>query len=334
MIDVYLTIDTECSMGGAWKDPLLKPVSPERAILGKVGNDYYGVPLLMDILEQNHLRGTFFAEVLASCVLGEGDFREIYRNIAQRGHDVQLHLHPVYHYFRLVREGLLCQEQLPRTMDLIGSLPIGWQIELLKRGRTIFRKLLGKTPIAFRAGCYGASLSTLSALEKVGIRYDSSFNSMFRGSSCLIDTASGTNTPWQVGTVWEVPVTSFETGAWGMRRFKGLEVSAVSLWEMKQLLEKALYLPMKTVVVIVHSFSLLKIKDLQFRQIRPDFLVISRFRGLCEFLRRRSEDFRVVTFSDEPEFKTEYNQTPIPHMGTLVPALRRLIQGVNRVYWL
>jgi hypothetical protein len=333
VVDVYLTVDTECSMGGAWKDPSLSPVVPERAILGKIGGQYYGIPLLMEIMEQNGLQGTFFLEVLASRLVGESTLQDIYGTIVQRGHDVQLHLHPVYHYFHLVRQGLLRPAQLPPTMDLIGSLPIDVQLELLEMGCSIFGRLLGQAPIAFRAGCYGASLSTLLALEKVGIRYDSSFNAMYLGSTCLIDYKGGTNTPWQVGKVWEVPVTSFETGAWKMRGFKGMEVSAVSLWEMKHLLERALRLSMKTVVIIVHSFSLLKIRDLQFREIRPDLLVIKRFEGLCEFLRKRCDDFQVVTFSDHPQFRVGSQRIQTPNMGTVVPVLRKLIQGVNRFYW-
>src|SRR5438105_4947172 len=69
MVDVYLTIDTECSMGGAWDNPQLEPVAPERAILGKIGAQYYGTPLIMDILEESGLRGTFFIEVLATHVV-------------------------------------------------------------------------------------------------------------------------------------------------------------------------------------------------------------------------------------------------------------------------
>jgi len=75
-------------------------------------------------------------------------------------------------------------------------------------------------------------------------------------------------------------------------------------------------------------------RNLQFREMRPDLLVIKRFQGLCEFLRKRCDDFQVVTFSDRPQFKVGSQQIPIPNMGTVVPVVRKLIQGVNRFYWL
>jgi hypothetical protein len=59
----------------------------------------------MDILEEHGLRGTFFVETFAGAVVGEAPLREAYAEIAARGHDVQLHLHPVYRYYALVGRG-------------------------------------------------------------------------------------------------------------------------------------------------------------------------------------------------------------------------------------
>src|SRR5579872_2890721 len=132
MVDVYLTVDTECSMGGAWNDAQLEPVSPERAILGKIGEEYYGTPRLMDILEDSGLRGTFFIEVLAAHVVSDSQLAEAYSQIVRRGHDAQLHLHPVYHFYHLFRKGEISKAQLPSHMDLIGRHALATQIELLR----------------------------------------------------------------------------------------------------------------------------------------------------------------------------------------------------------
>jgi hypothetical protein len=98
-------------------------------------------------------------------------------------------------------------------------------MELLEVGRSIFLDIFGLPPTAFRAGCYGASLSTHDALEKIGIQYDSSFNAAYLGNSCLMNPRTPTNAPWRNGTVWEIPVNTFETGAWRMHGLKPLEVS-------------------------------------------------------------------------------------------------------------
>lgn len=333
MVNVYITVDAESSLGGAWLNPRWKPVSPERAILGKIGSTFYGVPLIMDILEEHELRGTFFTEVLARDVVDSRELSDSYMPIFKRGHDVQLHLHPVFHYYGQVTAGRLHRDELPPHMDLIGSLPFDIQIELLKKGISIFHEIFGIQPKAFRAGVYGASLSTLDALSQVGISYDSSFNSCSLATSCLIDHKP-TNTPWRRGNVWEIPVTTFETGAWRMRGFKPLEVSAVSLWEMQRVLEQSERLGQEIVVVILHSFAFLKRADVQFRKMRPDNLVIKRFQGLCRFLRANRHQFRVHTFSDLPQPSESTTKSCAPNMGVFVPACRKLVQAANRIYWI
>jgi hypothetical protein len=290
--------------------------------------------LIMDILQENDLRATFFTEVLARDVVGASELSKAYAPIRERGHDVQLHLHPVFHFYDLATRGRIQRDALPDQMDLIGSLPYEMQLELIAKGRSIFRDIFGVFPSAFRAGNYGASMLTFDALEKSGIRYDSSFNAAYIGNTCLMNSREASNTPWRIGAVWEIPVTTFETGAWRMRGLKPFEVSAVSLWEMKQVLEQAEQLGQDTVTIIFHSFSFLKRADVQFRKMRPDRLVIQRFRGLCDFLRGNRDRFRTLTFSELPTPSESPVEVPLPRAGALIPACRKLVQAANRTYWL
>ena len=59
---VFLTIDVVCSMGGAWRDPALRPIPPSRGMMGRYGDRELGIPLIVDILTQHGLTGTFFVE--------------------------------------------------------------------------------------------------------------------------------------------------------------------------------------------------------------------------------------------------------------------------------
>jgi hypothetical protein len=53
MINIFLTIDVETSIGGAFARPdKLRPVGAEKRIYGQIGNKEHGIPLIMDILEQ------------------------------------------------------------------------------------------------------------------------------------------------------------------------------------------------------------------------------------------------------------------------------------------
>ena len=119
-----------------------------------------------------------------------------------------------------------------------------------------------------------------------------------------------------------------------MRRLKPLDVGAVSLMEMRRVLEEAEYTGLSTVVFLMHSFTLFKRADVQFRQLRPDRLVIRRFRALCKFLQENSRRFKVTTFSQKPNLATARQDIPFPNLGSLVPFCRKVVQGVNRAYWI
>ncbi len=336
MVEVLLTVDVECSLGGSWDNPEFRPVPPERAILGKIGSQYYGTPLIMDILEEHGLRGTFFIEVLTSRVVPRAQLDDAYRQIVHRGHDAQLHLHPVHDYYWQYQEGKIRRDELPGepTMDLIGALPRNRQVELLQQGSELFREFVGRTPVAFRAGSFGASASTIRILDELGFSYDSSFNPSYLERTCLMRESKPTNIPWCEGRVWEVPITNFETGSWGMQGLKPLDIGAVSLMEMRRVLDQAEQTGLGTVVFLMHSFTLFKRTDVQYRQLRPDRLVIRRFRGLCKFLAENPRRFKVTTFSAAPKLENKAHDIPFPHLGTIVPFCRKVVQGVNRAYWI
>ena len=333
MLRVYVTIDTECSMGGAWESPTRAPVTPDRAILGARGLCRYGVPLIMDLLEEHGLRGTFFVEVFAGAVVGNALLSDAYREILARGHDVQLHLHPVFRYYDRFKRGLIAADQLPGHMDLIGRHAPSQQLELLEEGVCIFERLVGRKPVAFRAGNYAADHATLAMLEKIGIRYDTSFNAAYLGSTCLITDVGVTNSPWRTGSIWEIPVTVFSTGAGPLLGVKPLEIGAVSFREIRSVLEQAELLGMGTVTMVLHSFSLFKKADFQFSHIRPDRLLITRLRRLCQYLGANRDRFRVTTFADRPEPRVDPPGLPLPRLGVLLPVARRVMQGLNRPYW-
>ena len=333
MVRVFFTVDTECSLGGAWENPAQKPVRPERAILGKIGSEYYGTPRIMDILENHDLRGTFFVEVFAGLNGLKDELAGTCAEIVRRGHDAELHLHPIQYYYRQREDGELDATKLPAAKDMIGALPLGKQVELLQKGISLFREMAGKTPAAFRAGNFGASTTTLDALQEVGMRLDSSFNAAYVGAVCTIDSGGAVNRAWQHGTVWEVPITTFETGAWGLQSWKQLNINAVSLWEMKKVLEQAERIGLTAVTFIAHSFSLFKVADMQFEEMRPDWLVLRRLEGLCQFLKEHKDRFEVTTFAEVEPNSLQGTESGYPKMGVLVPAARKVVQAVNRLHW-
>lgn len=321
-------------MGGALRDPRRSPVEPGLAILGRIGSECYGTPMIMRILERNGIRATFFLEVLASRVVNQQQMTDAYGEIVARGHDAQLHLHPVYYHYDLLRQDLLTREQLPPHPDFIGTLPDSLQRQLLHEGAELLRRYAGKAPVAFRAGSFAAGDSTLAALAELGIEYDSSFNAVALGKSCFLHSHEPTNVPWRAGRVWEVPITNFETGSGRFRGFKPLDIAGVSWPEMLRLLNFAERSGLKSVVFILHSFSFVKRHDIQFQNMRPDHLVIGRFEKLCTYLRTNSKRFCAVTFGERPQLETGAQAIRFAHLGWFLPAGRKLVQAVNRLYWI
>ena len=161
-------------MGGAWTNPAYAPLPLSGPVFGEYRNKFYGVPLIMDILEEYGFRATFFTEVLCTHFVGRAEMEKVFRLMADRGHDAQLHLHPIYRFYRDALGG-----KPRREIDLMHRLTESEQHDVIGEGVDLFQKLSGASPRAYRAGCYGASETTLRVLASHGIQIDSSYNLAF-----------------------------------------------------------------------------------------------------------------------------------------------------------
>ena len=324
---VYFTIDTETSMGGAWRNPAYSPLALDGPVFGKIGSRFYGVPLIMDILEEQGFRGTFFTEVFCAYAVGHEEVAKVIRQIQERGHDVQLHLHPTYRFYRDFKAGQ------PRCeTDLMCQLTPEEQHQLVGEGVRLFRELSGKAPRAYRAGCYGASEVTLRALRAHGVEIDASYNLAYLGETCGFE-APGLNAPVAMEGVHEFPVTVFRVV--GMPGYKPLEISAVSTAEIVTSIECLGRAGCRDVVLVLHSFSLMKNQGLRFEERTPDQIVIQRFRNLCAALRELRNEVEIRVLGD-----LELSSIPVPQpqvvpaLGWLKPVMRKIVQGANRLPWL
>lgn len=325
-VRVYFTVDTETSLGGAWRNGR-GPLSAARTIFGENGRGAYGVPLIMDILEQYGFRATFFVEVFCSYLLGADEMSRVFQCIQNRGHDVQLHLHPVQRFYRNFLEGHPRREQ-----DLMFQLPPDEQNELVHEGVELFRRFSGVAPRAFRAGCYGASEVTLAALRKNGVLIDSSYNLAFLDRTCGFKQRP-LNAPAVVEGIHEFPVTNFKSG--GAGAYKSLEISAVSVWEILATIRRMTESGCRDVVLVFHSFSFLKNRDVRFEKARRDRIVIHRFRRLCAELARLSDEIEVSVFGSVDLARVQAsNAQVVPSLGFLRPAVRKVVQGLNYIPWI
>ena len=90
----------------------------------------------------------------------------------------------------------------------------------------------------------------------------------------------------------------------------------------------------ESVVLVLHSFSLLKNTSRRYEGSTPDRIVIHRLRKLCAALKERRAEIEVAVLSEVgPPAAPAAAQQFIPSVGWLRPALRKVVQGVNRLPW-
>ena len=326
-INVFITIDTEHSIGGAFSKPSLKPVGNEKRIYGKIGNKYYGIPLIMDIADEYGIPLTFFVEVFNKYYFGEGETREVCEYILKRGHDVQLHLHPCWLNFKEPDPGKL------RYKDNMSGYSLQEQVEMIAEGKDLIKKYTGKSPIAFRAGNYGADLNTLLALKSNNLMIDSSYNAAFPLQSKRL-YEQPINDAQIIEAIWEYPITCFkENLPFISRGLKPLDFNAASYLEMKSTLNHVICRKfIKNMTFILHSFSFLRKEDSHYKNCQIRNNVVKRFENVCRYLSVNKNKLYCSNFSD---FDISNNQqlyqsrnSSFPEMFSIISVLRGIEQKI------
>lgn len=326
-INIFITIDTEHSIGGAFADPTLKPVGSAKRVFGRIGNSEYGIPLIMDIGDRYGFRFTFFVEALNKYFFGEKETREVCRYILQRGHDIQLHLHPEY----LMFSSSLYNSKTPKCNML--SYNLLQQINLIKDGcQTLHNN--GVTNIkAFRAGGFGADINTLKALKENGILIDSSYNKFYIKKAEKLFKKYVINDACNIQGVWEFPITHFsELQSLGLHRTRPLDINGSSFAEMKATLNFAKKHGPRNITIILHSFSFIKAYDVQYNRMKPRFHVIRRFEKLCRFLSENSQTFKVLTFGSIDKQELEKMCSNPIHTFPKVPSYLSFLRYFEQLY--
>ena len=283
--NVFITIDTEHSIGGAFENPTLKPVGNDKRIYGRIDGKAYGIGLIMDIADRYGIPLTFFVEVLNKYYFGEGETREVCEYILGRGHDVQLHLHPNYLNFK---ENDPAQR---RYLDNMSAYDLENQVALIGEGNELLTRYCGRPAVAFRAGNYGADRNTLKAVKANGLIFDSSYNAAFPRHSGRISEEL-LNDGRELEGVWELPVTNFiEKVPLRGERSKPLDLNGVSFGEMKAVVEQACCGkgPLN-LTFILHSFSFVKALDVQYSRCKVRNYVVKRFENLCRLLHDKNNE--------------------------------------------
>jgi hypothetical protein len=334
---VHITVDTESAMAGAWDEPTAGPLPASRHVFCQDESGAYGIPLIARELDRYGFRATFFCETLATRVLGEADARSVVDALLTAGQDVQLHLHPVYWYYRRFLDGGGIDRDRYRAeaCDLLCAHSPERQLALLEEACDLFRACTGRAPSAFRAGNFAASRATLRALGKLGFAIDSSYNPAHHEDPSLADDPPGPNTVQSIEGVWEVPVTVARTGIREGNGYKPFDPVALSGWEMRRLLEAAHAGGLPRVTAVFHCFSFVKPWDMAYSRFRLNRIVLARLRALLSYLHLNRDRFQVETLGElAASGRIEASATAVvPDLGFWRPASRKVVQILNTLYW-
>jgi peptidoglycan/xylan/chitin deacetylase (PgdA/CDA1 family) len=330
---VLITFDVECSMGGAWQNPDLRPVPPRLGMMGEYGGRRLGIPLICDILERSRLGATFFVEPFNDELGWPGETEPVVRHLAERGQDIQLHIHPNhYHYGER-----LAGRPYPMT-DQIADLPVEKQAELMQKGAEMLERWGGRRPIAFRAGNMGASEETLRAMKAAGLWVDSSYTFPYVGGQCRFRETERYNGARWYGDILEVALSAYLQPRFpGLYPSKPVDLMGSSFEECRDAVEMMCDAGADA-VVILHSFSLFKVRDKQYRQGRPNRVVIRRFERFCRWLDAHREKYPPRTFTELGRLVREegYQPRSVPPCLVNKPLralTRKVVQGLNNLYW-
>ncbi len=231
-VHVLVTVDVEAHRG-------CNPV--DDWIYGRHGDEEFGISRIMDICERWGVKATFFLDVAEVWTWGEAAIKQVGVRILERGHDLQLHVHP---------------DHITNGPRFLWEYDYNEQLEIITRSIETFEKLWKKHPLAFRAGKYGANYDTLQALCAAGIKAD--FSMFYRNRWCgLNDPPLTINNLKCYGDLIEVPVTVFKSfDLLGIKRYDSIALDAVSRYEFKKVFAEMMRKERPEVVVLMlHSFS-------------------------------------------------------------------------------
>ena len=291
---VFLTVDTEI----AWRHHAAGLPATEIARRsfepGGVGLTHH-----LDMLDRHGLKGVFFIDPLPALVYGLAPIRAAVDTVLAAGQEVQLHLHPNWAGARGDDRAVVGRFNLWEHDEREQRQLIAAAAELLEAAGA-------PTPTAFRAGSYAADDATLSALSRLGFRYDSSHNGAERAVS-RVDLPDRQIAPVRPraggGKLIEVPVTTVEERPGRLRTF---QPCALSTGEVTAAFDHAVAECHAAVTIVSHSFELANRAGT-----RPNHVHLRRFEALCTMLEARRDELPTCWFGDQPDLPLDRHDQPL-----------------------
>jgi hypothetical protein len=302
---VAITVDTEFSSH-----------PKDMGIRGNINGQDYGLPLILKLLNDYNFKATFFVDVYTIHKEYLQSFQEMCLELKRHGHDLELHTHP--------------QGSFDSKRFMIKNYSLSEQIDIIKKGKELFEDWFKVTPIAHRAGDWGANVDTLEALTRNDIWIDSS---MFYGwKNCGLNGPPLTkNLPVWHKNCLEIPASVFECVPLKVfSPYRLVSTDGNSFAENKELIGTLQSHQVPVINLVYHSFSFIK-----WNNERTQYAVSSgrlkKFKTLLNYLSKQ-DNLKVATIKEIGlEIKNNHfdnNTDYIPKRGTLA-SLERVMDRLT-----
>lgn len=287
---VFLTIDTEFSIGGAFRAPAaLQPIGAQN-VLCMVGQRSEGLGTLLHTFAAPGFQATFFVETMQTAYFGDTPMGDIAKQLAAAGHDVQLHLHPVWTYFDHPDwQSRLAQVQ---PNDDLHGRSVEQLVAWMQRGIDTFARWGLPAPVALRTGNLMVDRNVYRAMAQVGLKVASNIaRAVFDPAEAALRFNAGIH---HIEGVVELPVLTYADLQLGARTHrKVLTITGSSLAEARCLLDRAHAGGAPSVVLLTHCHEFVK-GDMR-GALAADKVNQRRLQDICRYLQDNGDRFEVTT---------------------------------------
>lgn len=289
---VFITIDTEFSIGGAFADPVRYQPIGEQAVLCEVDGTSHGLGFILDTLAEFGIAATFFVETFNTYFFGDPPMRDLARRIQAANHDLQLHLHPCWTYFK--GQDWIQRLQVTTPTDHMNGRSLVQLVEWFNDGIAIFERWGLDRPTALRTGNLITDRVVYKAMEACGLKVGSNVAlGVFRPQEPELQLYSGLQ---QIGKVLEACVLTYIDREIGSHvYYRSLTITGSSWAETRALLQSAHSAAIESLVILTHPFEFVKKDSPAFTNMLPNQTTQRRLRKLCAFLAKNDDCFEVAT---------------------------------------
>ncbi len=299
---VCITVDTEFSIADTFtnlRDG--QPLTTDNVWCPSQGKSQ-GLGFMLELFKQYGIEATFFLEALHRHYFRDDPMRHIAHTIQTHGHELQLHIHPVWSVFHH-SDWLARVRAQPRQDDFCGR-PVAESQALIKAGQAAFDAWQLPPPTVFRSGNLQYDPNLYQALAACGIHNASNIGlAIFNNGAADYQLYSGIHSRKGVR---ECPVLSYSDWQIGNRRhLKTATIIGSSFAEIRHLLWQARQIEIPLIVILTHPFEYIHSRDDHLRDAIPNRRVQKRLEHLCRFLHNHQEHFSAVGMAHALEQTTE-----------------------------